>query len=516
MHPHPGPIGEPGVDDSRALRIAAALACAVFVAYGLLRLAHLEHNFDEGVYIQQARLVLAGQMPYVDFFYHQPPLYLYTLAAFAAPAQESLIAYRLPSLLASALSGLFVFAMARRLLPPVPALMALVLFYTAPLMYYGLLALPNAVMLCLGTSGAWLLGFQRGARHAVPGAVLLVLAVLEKPVGLPFAAAVGLATLADRTRRREAAWAAAAAIATAGGAWLLFDLLSAGVFTELLSLQAGRFSAKSGYELMLSYPPFLDRVESQGLHSPLAWNLNEHLLSLLLPGPFGSLHLVLLGAFGQIRVARRPPAAWRGHRLLIAGLWVLPLFFSLFVWEPTWDHYFVLYLPALALLSGSALERLWEARRARGAGRAVAVVLVALGATAGVLHVEARRADYGRIPRPSVPGEAWLTLDPFLNFVAGTEPACGLIDPFNVYGESSLIALSDAPAWERFRVDTEELLRCLETDPDIRVAVGSVRSFFVSDALRQGLDRLDPERKAHMPIDFKKRNRSTRRRSVLD
>lgn len=506
----------PGI--AREPLLAAALACGVFVAHGLLRLTGIEHNFDEGVYIQQAQLVLAGQRPYVDFFYHQTPLYLYTLAAFAAPAPDSLIAYRLLSLLASAAAGLFVFAMARRLLPPWPAVFALILFYTAPLQYYGMLALPNAVMLCFATAGAWLLGVRRGGRNAALGAVLLVLAILEKPLALPMAAAVGIAVLADPTRRRDVGWAAAATLAAAAASWLLFDRLSDGVFTELLGLQAGRFSSKSGFELMRGYPPFLAQLRSHGLHSAVAWNLYEHARSLLLPGPFGNLHLVALAGFGQVWVVRRNPAAWRGHCLLIALLGLLPLVFSLFVWEPSWDHYFVQYLPALSLLGGAALQALWESSRAPRLGPATAILLVGLGSAAGAAHVGARTADYGRIPRAVVPGEPWLTLDPFLNFVAGTRPACGLIDPFNVYGDRSLIALSNAPAWERFRVDPEDLLGCLEADPSIRIAVGSVRSFFVDDALGEGLAQLeqaDPRRFVRMPLDFKERNRRSRRRSLL-
>ena len=56
---------------------------------------------------------MAGEFPYRNFFYHQTPLYPVTLAAFAAKAPDSLFLYRLPSLLAVALSGLLVQRMAR-------------------------------------------------------------------------------------------------------------------------------------------------------------------------------------------------------------------------------------------------------------------------------------------------------------------------------------------------------------------------------------------------------------------
>ena len=499
----------------RGTTLAAAGSAAAFVAYGLLRLRDLEYNFDEGVYIAQARLVLGGLRPYADFFYHQTPLYLYTLAGFAAPAPDSLVPYRLLSLLATAGTGLFVYAMARRLLAPVPAVFALILFYTAPLQFYDMLALPNAVMLCLATAGTWFLGFRRGAASAALGAALLVLAILEKPIALPLAAAVGIATIADRTRWYDALWAAVVATSTGLCAWLLFDRMSGGAFTDLLRLQAGRFASKSGFELMLGYPPFQQRVREAGLHSARAWNLYEHARSLLLPGPFGNLHLVLLAALGQIHVARHPPPAWVGRRLMITALWALPFLFSVFVWEPVWDHYFVQYLPALALLGGAGLQMLWETPRLPWLARGAGITVLVLGVAGGVSHVEARTADYTLVPHAQSPGERWLTFDPFLTFVAGAEPACGLIDPFNVYGERSLVSLSDTAPWRRFRIDREDLLRCLEADPSIRIAVGSVRGFFVDRDLEEGLNRLGPQRVVRIPLVLTNQNRHFQRRSLL-
>jgi hypothetical protein len=513
VHPHSSPLS--GTSGLRGTTLAAAGSVAAFVAYGLLRLPSLEYNFDEGVYIAQARLVMASLRPYVDFFYHQTPLYLYTLAGFAAVAPDSLVPYRMLSLLATAATGLFVYAMARRLLAPVPAVFALILFYTAPLQFYDMLALPNGVMLCLATAGTWFLGFRRGAANAAVGAALLVLAILEKPIALPLAAAVGIATIVDRSRWQDALWAAVVGTSTGLSAWLLFDRMSGGGFTELLRIQTGRIASKSGFEIMLGYAPFQQRVRVLGLHSGLGWNLYEHARSLLLPGPFGNLHLVLLAALGQIHVLRRPAPAWVGRRLLITALWVLPFLFSVFVFEPVWDHYFVQYLPALALLGGAALQVLWETPRLPWLARGAGITVLLLGVAAGVLHVELRTADYTLVPHVQSPGERWLTFDPFLAFVAGAEPACGLIDPFNVYGEHSLVALSDTAPWQRFRIDSEDLLRCLQTDPSIRVAIRSVQRFFVDRDFQQDLERLGPQRMVHIPLVLNNQKRQLQWSSLL-
>lgn len=200
---------------------------------------------------------------------------------------------------------------------------------------------------------------------------------------------------------------------------------------------------------------------------------------------------------------------------MITALWALPFLFSVFVWEPVWDHYFVQYLPALALLGGAALQMLWETPRLPWLARGAGITVLVLGVAGGVSHVEARTADYTLVPHAQSPGERWLTFDPFLTFVAGAEPACGLIDPFNVYGERSLVSLSDTAPWRRFRIDREDLLRCLEADPSIRIAVGSVRGFFVDRDLEEGLNRLGPQRVVRIPLVLTNQNRHFQRRSLL-
>lgn len=72
--------------------------CLVFGVVAGSLLDSLDYNFDEGVYIHQARLILGGALPYTDFFYHQTPVYPFTLALAGLFAPESLFAYRLPSL----------------------------------------------------------------------------------------------------------------------------------------------------------------------------------------------------------------------------------------------------------------------------------------------------------------------------------------------------------------------------------------------------------------------------------
>jgi hypothetical protein len=99
------------------------------------------------------------------------------------------------------------------------------------------------------------------------------------------------------------------------------------------------------------------------------------------------------------------------------------------------------------------------------------------------------------VPRyPSAGREQWLTFDPLVNFRYHTRPACGLVDPFNVYGAASLIGSSGNPAVSRFHMSPERLIACLEWDPRIKIGLGYWATFFVDGRLREYLASLPPER----------------------
>ena len=167
--------------------------------------------------------------------------------------------------------------------------------------------------------------------------------------------------------------------------------------------------------------------------------------------------------------------------------WALPLAASLWLWEPVWDHYLMQYVPPMALLAALALHAL-ASHRAVGRPLAVAV-LVALTCVA-TAHVAARRPPRLIPLYASLTQQRWLTFDPFIHFITRTTPACGLIDPFNVYGDRSLTALTGS----RFHIGPEELIACLDWDPRIRVGIGYWGSFFVDDRLRAWLEKQPPER----------------------
>jgi 4-amino-4-deoxy-L-arabinose transferase-like glycosyltransferase len=463
----------------------------------------LFYNYDEGVYIQQARLVMQGEQPYVDFFHHQTPLYVYTLAAFAAPAADSLLAHRLLSILATATTGFFVYRIAARLLPAHFALVALALFFTAPLQYHGLLALPNALMLTFSTAAVYLVGFCQQRSAVTWGAVLLVVSVLYKPLSIATGVALVLALLLSARERWKLRRFAASGLVAGLAAWGLLHAVSGGLFTELIGLQIFRYADKSGFEIMSSYDAFhLMRLEPSGITSALGFNLDEHRRTLLrFRSTSTTAWLVTLAAAGQILVWWRAGPTWRGRRMLVTLWWLVPMAFTIFVWEPSWDHYLIQYLPPLVVLATWLLYASWSVLRGRRAARITVVGAVAAFVVFGPLKMSQLFFDYARMPY--APGETWLTFDPFLNFISRTEPACGLIDPFNVYGERSLTAGGDSGAFSKFRLEREDLLRCLAEQPKVKVGIGYWGAWFVDERVRAEFDALPPGRMAFAPRYFR-------------
>jgi hypothetical protein len=470
---------------------AALAVCGLFVAALLPVLASLYPNFDEGVYIQQALRVRDGMLPYRDFFCHQTPLHLFTLAAVAWIAPDSLLAYRLPSLLACAALGFVTWRIALARVSRPWALAACVLALAAAVQFHGTVALPNALMAALAAAAVWLAWLRGGPCAAAIAGVLLAVSVLYKPLSVAAAAALALAMLFDRERRRDLLALVAAGGVTGIAAGALFERLSDGAFHELLALQRARYAARGGFEVMQALPTFRAMTREMGVESALAWNLDVHVRALWERGVWNAGLLALAGAAGAVWLAVTQDARARRYAALILLWWVLSAAACVWLWEPIWDHYLIQYAAPMAVGAAYLLER----AAARAWGRPLAVLFVAGLVAAAALHVSMRRT-LAPVPRyPSMGREQWLTFDPLVNFRYQTRPACGLIDPFNVYGSASLLGQAQAGGTaSRFHVSTERLIACLEWDSRIKIGLGYWATFFVDDALKAYLASLPAER----------------------
>ena len=467
----------------------------VFVAGGVLLLPSRQRNFDEGVYIQQALLILSGRWPYRDFFYHQTPLYPLALAMFGWWKPDSVVVFRSLSLFATAATGVFVYRIAERLVARRAALCAAILFYVAPLQFYGFLAVPLALMQLCHVAGVYLVLFGRSRAAIIAGAILLVVSVLFKPLTIAGLLAVGFAVLLVPRQRPKVPVLLLAGALTGCVAWAAFHVLSDGAFTRVLLLQFGRYAQRGGFDAMMQFDPFWRAAAAAGTTNAVEWNLDEHRLAFfILPLLNGNFWLLGLAAAGQVILWRDEGRRWTGWRAFLLLWWVVPLIFSVYVWEPIWDHYCLQYVPAMAVLAAIFLNRAWllpaSAVRARRIARVGFIGAMFLGAIGVAGRQEHELADLG----PEHAGETWLTFDPLYNFLTHTKPACGLIDPFNVYGPHCLVAMATAPDLSRFLLTADDVQRCLERDPSIKVLMGSWAPWFLEPGLRRYLRTLPAER----------------------
>jgi hypothetical protein len=472
---------------------------ALFVARASTEVGTVMGNFDEGVYVLQAQRVVAGDVPYADFFYHQTPLYLYALAAFSAWSPGSLVAARVLSLLATTASGLIVGRLARSTVSPGVALVAQLAFYSAPLQRFGLLALPNALMLLASLCGVLAITRSDRPRGAVIAGACLAVAVLVKPLDVPVVLAVGLALLLDPLARlRKLPWLVLSGAATALLAFLVSQALSGGGFGAMLALQAGRYSGRSGFDVMSNFADFHAAMVRRGVRDAVGWNWSEHVAAFTDYGPInGNLWLLLAGLGGLYVGRKRLPANLRW----LFGLWLgLPLCFSLFVWEPSWDHYFIQYVPVLsigaALAFREAIERTSRTRRV-AVGLVVAHSLLGLVSRPPDARFHARASEIARSQRGP-----FFTFNPLIHAAAGTTQACGMIDPMNVYGEHCAAALAPEGALARFRVSTDALLRCLRRD--VPVVVDRYAFWFMDERTWRRL-ATTPDRLTFFEPDDRKR-----------
>ena len=114
-------------------------------------------DYDEGWYIMDARHVARGHRPFVDFAYHQTPLYPYVLALAGKLAGPTLVGYRTLSLASMAASGLLLFALTRPVVGVFPALAAQIFFLFSQSQIYAISAVPEPVCVALTLLGLVLL-----------------------------------------------------------------------------------------------------------------------------------------------------------------------------------------------------------------------------------------------------------------------------------------------------------------------------------------------------------------------
>lgn len=403
-----------------------------------LRLLDVPLDRDEGEYAYMAQLLLEGTPPYAEAYNMKLPGIYLAYAGVLAVFGATPVGIRLGVLVVSAATTVLVFGLGRTLFGPTTGLAAAAAFAALAVnpAFLGFAGYAEHFVLLPGVAGLLLLlhALRTHRRLGLLGAgVLCGLALVVKQHGVFFlGAAVLLVTLApapagSTARRRLAAMALLCAGAAVPYALVCLWLLSHGVFANFWFWTVTYASRYAAVHSALYAPVFV--------------------LPTIVPSCVALVALAGLGALALIRT----PAVGPGRSFIVllalasVGAASVGFYFR--------EHYFLLTLPALALLVGLGTE--WLARRPLAmlgpkAGAAAAGILAL--AIAQSLYAEravlfrlspegVARAVFGFNPFPeaiaigrylrerTAPGDriAVLGSEPEIYFYAGRRAATGYI-----------------------------------------------------------------------------------------
>lgn len=460
------------------------VAIALLWAYAI---PSINYNPDEGVNILTARRIQQGQRPLVDFFYHQPPVYLYFLAT-ATNQPLSYIAARALSYVALLATAGLIFLLLRHQGSQQTAVRATLLFLLMPLHGHSVLALPNALMVCLSYASVYCIAQGHRSWHWAIAGMLLATAVYIKPLALASGIGVGLALLFWR-RITALAYFVLFFLSSMVVFLLAINGLSGGNFIALLFTQVQRFTKVSLVEKLQAFPPFVTEMQRRGVDSMLGWNSYEHYRTFLpIESPWLiATFLLLLLFFGGLYIVRHhrdQHSRWLAR--VHASVVFTELFFSLFIWAPIWDHYMLQYLPSMAVISAYAIAKL----TAKPAGRWFDLLLTLLTALTVVL-VAAQRMPYNELKAKNLSGQAVLSFDPFVNVVSNSQPGCDLDDPLNRYGDSALVRITMVRRFDKFYISEADVIDCINKG-NMQVLLTPWSEWFLTPQVKQALAALPP------------------------
>jgi len=434
--PRRGP-GQAGL--SRWAQGAMLLLCLAAALSLRLHRADVPLERDEGEFAYVGQLLLEGQIPFVAAYNMKLPGIYYAYAAALAAGGGSVEAIRLGHAAVNAVTIVLIFLLGRRLVGGTAAVLAAVVYACLSLLppVLGSFAHATHFVVAFALAGLWLLERERD-RPPRPLALFaaglcLGLAVTMKQHGVAFAA-FGAVVLAVRLR---AAGEGAGASASALGAF------AAGGLAPLLLIAA----LLHAHEALGTFWFWTVEYGAQyATQTSLARGAAYFLANALPLVLGGALPLWLFAAIGAVGVALGRLPAPRAHLLgLLAasGIALLPgLYFR--------PHYFVLVLPAAALLAGAGLlavgRRLAEGRAGTMAVGLLVVSLAYVGAAYGRLLVRlpadgVSHATYAdeffpemrqiaeELGRRSSPGDTLAVFgsEPEIYFYAGRRAATGYL-----------------------------------------------------------------------------------------
>ena len=454
------------------------LIISFFFWWYLSGLENLPHNFDEGIYLAKGNLMHQDQKPFRDFFFQQPPLYLYALQFFDLTPQK-IFFFRLLSLVFACLSGILVYRVSSYLAGRLAGAISLALFMSSALQLHSLRAMPGSLMLFLALLSIAVLIRRRKVTAGITifSGLCLAFSAQVKPLTIFWIIFPLLFfTFFMRNPRLLIFYLLSFAL-TSLLVTVFFIYDSEGGYLELLLIQAKRYTSKGGFANMQEIPAFKAMLDAKNISTAFAWNLNEH-REVFFANPLsnGNSWLLLLVFFALFKLRAR-----KTLRLLISTI-VFIAISCLFVWEPVWDHYFIQYLPFMAISTSIIFrDSFW---------RKVLLIPVILISLNGLVNQRISMIPEKNVIHTGIKGKPVLSFDPYINIVNEAAFACDLIDPLSSYGKRNSDFFNTSRFFSRYHTSESDLLSCLKKNPATIYYIGQWFFWFLDEEILGHLSRV--------------------------
>ncbi len=376
-------------------------------------------EYDDGVYLTSAALLVSGHLPYTEFTLLHPPGIAVLLAPLGVliehgDPRSAVVLGRWLMVVFAALTILLIADIGRRWRGWPTGLIAASLYAVsigALIADATILLEPFLNLFCLAALDLWLMGEGRprsALRCLLIGALLMLALSVKLWAGVYVVVIGGVFLL--RGSWRDLAWTAVGGLATGAAVVLPFVVAAPGEFiTQVVSSQAAR-------------PVDVTHTSA------------ERLLQLFDVGPIGMGSVGAIGIVAAVVVLSLAAlVAWRAGPVGAVLAALLALMTTMFLVSASYyTHYpgFLVPIVALVVAGGSTLLlELLDGRAPRpvtiGAAVLVVVLLVGVGGARAAHQATTRpvQPDYGTQIAALVPGDACITADdPTWILVAGRSP----------------------------------------------------------------------------------------------
>lgn len=465
-----------------------------FLVFNGVNLSVLNFNFDEGMYIYQSKLIREFKIPCRDFFSHQPPLYPMLLYIFTNYSPENLFMYRLLSLLATAVTGMIIYLISCKLFPRHIAMFGAILFYFVPLQHYGKLALPNSLMVLFSTLSFYLLFMKDKEKYNILSGICIAISILIKPIAISaFLSFILLLVLFKKQRQKFTIFLLSFFISISC-TFLLMNIWSEGNLLRLIQAQVIRLANFSGFEFAKGIRAFNDTLIKHNINSAIGWNIYSH-KDVFLSVPYKNLNFYFL----LIALVSIPVTVFHRKyysKIMFFLVWIIITFiFSIFVWMPTWDHYYLQYLPALSIMANFSINKIYYKFKANFMVYILLLSMLLIYTFFSIIRTDIDRNFYKMLKGLKLShDDKVFTLNPLINFLTQTKPVCGIVDPLNQYEPFGKIFKRDSNDFYLYLVKDDQIIKCLESNRNIKIVVEQWLVYLSSKRLWEYIKNINQER----------------------